>query len=281
MPPPCTHQGYHLNVHACAQISSIHGLCDACPALERLSVSHNELGSLPTGMGKLTSLTRLDLSSNRLSDISSLTSCPMLTELWLHSNSLSLAAIVPLAAIASLRDLVLHGNPCTKLSPTGLCKHTVAMLMPQLASLDAAALGASARADAASVLGSVGGRAALSHHLGPKHAVRLLRSGPSVGASRVGPPRQRRLAERRDKPSTEGREWGGSTAGSAEDARSDVSGSSATQSACTGGSTAGSGRGRGGGAPSVTQRSSGRVRGSASVAAAGGGAGAEADAEAR
>ena len=193
-------------------LTSLLGLVEACPALERLVVSHNKLRSLPH-LGSLLCLGRLDLSHNRLTDISALSGCTSIQELWLASNSLELPAIMPLGSLGNLRDLVLHGNPCLNISPTGLAKRAVLLLLPGLASLDAQPISANARADAASFMHASGARAALNDQLGAKQALALLRSGPAkyaasgtgggsraheVGGHNKGkgnycPPRRRRL----------------------------------------------------------------------------------------
>jgi Leucine-rich repeat (LRR) protein len=95
-------------------LSSLVGLVEACPALERLGASHNRLRSLPE-LGTLLCLRRVDLSHNQLSDISPLGGCAALSELWLAHNALELTALVPLADAPALRDLVLHANPCLRL----------------------------------------------------------------------------------------------------------------------------------------------------------------------
>ena len=133
------------------ELTSLAGLADACPQLVRLSAAHNRLRSLPPLDG-LGALHRLDLSSNLLRDVSALAVCVSLRELWLASNCLELSAVPPLQPLSQLSHLVLHGNPCLKLQPSGLGPHAVAALLPQLASLDAQPLSAASRADAAAFL---------------------------------------------------------------------------------------------------------------------------------
>ena len=52
-------------------LSSLLGMAEACPGLERLSAAHNQLRTLPD-MSRLLCLCRLDLSHNRLSDVAPL-----------------------------------------------------------------------------------------------------------------------------------------------------------------------------------------------------------------
>ena len=160
------------------KLSSLLGVVEACPALERLVACHNHLRSLPN-FGSLHSLCRVDLSHNRLADVSALSSCTALAELWLASNALELPALLPLGTLGNLRDLVLHGNPCLQTNPSGLAKRATLLLLPSLASLDAQPVAASARAEAATFMQAAGSRAALQHILGPKGALALLRSGPA------------------------------------------------------------------------------------------------------
>ena len=175
-------------------IASLAGLVEACPQLERLGASHNRLRTLPH-LGSLAKLCRVDLSSNSITDVSPLAGAPMLGELWLTSNQLELSALLPLASLPALRDLVLLGNPCHRISPTGLCKPAVVLLLPSLETLDAQPLGQTARAEAMTFLSSAGSRATLQDKLGPKVALSLLRGQGTTAPPRqqVGPPRQRRL----------------------------------------------------------------------------------------
>ena len=68
-------------------------LWQACPNLERLVASHNQLRSLPQ-LSRLPALARLDLSHNRLSDVTALAGCGTLlhflpTSYILHLTSLT------------------------------------------------------------------------------------------------------------------------------------------------------------------------------------------------
>ena len=172
-------------------LASLAGLVEACPQLERLGASHNRLRTLPH-LGSLAKLCRADLSSNSLADVSPLAGCPMLGELWLTSNQLQLSALLPLASLPALRDLVLLGNPCHKISPTGLCRHAVVLLLPSLNSLDAQPIGPAVRTEALTFLSSSGSRATLQAQLGSKQALSLLRGKGVTAPPRqvVGPPSQ-------------------------------------------------------------------------------------------
>ena len=232
-------------------LASLHGLVEACPQLERLSVSHNKLRSLPS-LGSLSRLCRLDASSNALSDTSSLSGCPALAELWLANNQLELPALLPLASLPVLRDLVLHGNPCQRLSPTGLCRHACALLLPTVASIDAQPVDAPARSEAKRFLAVPGARDALQTSLGAKQALALLNGRGAVPPPRtvVGPPRQRRLG---------GGGGGGGSCCCGQSAAGSSYGEGSTQG---GGSCAsgGSGGGRGGDGGSVCGFGTGSTR---------------------
>ena len=47
--------------------------------------------------------------------------CAALGELWAADNQLPLRLLLELMPLAALRTLVLHGNPCAKATPAGLC----------------------------------------------------------------------------------------------------------------------------------------------------------------
>jgi hypothetical protein len=187
------------------KLSSLLGLVEACPMLERLVASHNKLRTLPA-LGSLSCLCRLDLSHNRLTDIAALGGCPSLAELWLSSNQLELPALLPLGSLPALRDLVILGNPCASVSPSGLGRRVAILLLPELASIDAQPISVSSRAEAATFMQAAGSKQALQAQLGPKQTLALLRSGParhaasrsggggSSSSSRgYGPPSRRRL----------------------------------------------------------------------------------------
>ena len=72
----------------------------------------------------------LDLSHNRLADLSPLAGLPPLTELWVPSNAIELGALLPLATLPSLRDLVLRGNLCAAARPAGIGRATALALLP-------------------------------------------------------------------------------------------------------------------------------------------------------
>ena len=148
-------------------LTSIDAVPRACPLLQRLSVAHNTLAALPS-LASLTSLRRLDVSSNRLRSLDGAAGCPELVELLAASNCLRLDAMAPLRQTASLRHLVLRSNPAEKVLPAGIYRHTAALLLRQLATLDAspldvAAARAFAKADDA--------RRAISDTLGHKIAL--------------------------------------------------------------------------------------------------------------
>ena len=163
-------------------LSSLEGLAEACPDLERLSAAHNRLRSLPASLGTLGALRRLDLSSNRLTDVSALGGLAALEELWLPSNRLALPALPALRSILSLRHLVLMNNPhLDNAVPSGLGSSTALLLLPGLLSLDAQPLTPTARMSARVLANTEGGRRTLIDALGAKMTLLILRAG--TGAS--------------------------------------------------------------------------------------------------
>ena len=94
-------------------LSSLEGLPQACPCLERLNASHNRLHALPD-LSSLLMLTRLDCGHNRLGSLRGVEGCAALVELWAAHNRLPLCVLLELVPLASLslRNLVLGGNPC-------------------------------------------------------------------------------------------------------------------------------------------------------------------------
>jgi len=163
-------------------LSSLEGLAEACPDLERLSAAHNRLRSLPASLGTLGTLRRLDLSSNRLTDVSALGGLAALEELWLPSNRLALPALPALRSILSLRHLVLMNNPnLDNAVPKGLGSSTALLLLPGLSSLDAQPLTPTARMSARVLANTEGGRRTLIDALGAKMTLLILRAG--TGAS--------------------------------------------------------------------------------------------------
>ena len=86
-------------------------------ALTRLDLSFNQLSTLPPEIGRLTALTRLDLSGNQLStlppEIGRLTA---LTTLYLDGNQLS--TLPPeIGGLTRLKGLFLHGNDALGIPP--------------------------------------------------------------------------------------------------------------------------------------------------------------------
>jgi hypothetical protein len=71
--------------------------------------------SLESGLGRLTSLTKLDLDSNNISDISPLSGLTNLTNLSLYTNNIS--DISPLSGLTNLTNLSLYTNNISDISP--------------------------------------------------------------------------------------------------------------------------------------------------------------------
>ena len=117
------------------QLTSLEGLPQACPCLERLNASHNRLESLPS-LSSLLVLRRLDVSHNRLANLGGVAGVKSLEELWAPHNALMLKALVPLGGLKSLRELVLHANPCEKVKPAGISMHAAVMLLPNLVTIN-------------------------------------------------------------------------------------------------------------------------------------------------
>eukprot|EP01051_Picozoa_sp_SAG22_P004974 SAG22_NODE_283_length_13027_cov_25.568535_5_plen_248_part_00 len=63
----------------------------------------------------LTSLTKLDLRNNYITDIAPLSALTSLTTLYLHNNQI--ADLAPLSALTSLTDLYLRANQITDIAP--------------------------------------------------------------------------------------------------------------------------------------------------------------------
>ena len=184
------------------ELTSLNGIIEDCPRLQRLGAGHNLIAALPTGLNVLRDLCRIDLSHNRLRTVEPLPSCPALAELWLSHNLLELAAIPPLRAAAALRSLVLVRNPCDDAKPAGICRHATVLSLPQLSSLDAEPIDAAARSDALAFLRQEQPRCALAELLGPKQALTLLRRSPSV--TQPPPPPPPRHAAPRPRPLRDG-----------------------------------------------------------------------------
>ncbi len=90
---------------------------DGLTSLTRLKLGDNSLSDISTlqNLTNLTNLTTLDLRSNRISDISTLQNLTNLTWLYLTNNSIS--DISPLQNLTNLTRLWLWGNPISDYEP--------------------------------------------------------------------------------------------------------------------------------------------------------------------
>ncbi len=82
--------------------------------LKNLNLSDNRISDI-TPLAALTQLTSLELSHNQISDIAPLAALTQLTSLWLFGNQIS--DITPLAALTQLNELFLSGNQISDITP--------------------------------------------------------------------------------------------------------------------------------------------------------------------
>ena len=80
-----------------------------CVGLQELSAPFNTFVQLPAGLPSLPHLATVDLGSNQLADVATLTSCASLTRLDLSCNEIR--EVPPTLGLLSLNRLALTGNP--------------------------------------------------------------------------------------------------------------------------------------------------------------------------
>uniref|UniRef100_K3X6H1 U2A'/phosphoprotein 32 family A C-terminal domain-containing protein n=1 Tax=Globisporangium ultimum (strain ATCC 200006 / CBS 805.95 / DAOM BR144) TaxID=431595 RepID=K3X6H1_GLOUD len=76
---------------------------------------HNSITSIPE-VARLSHLRILKCSYNQIVDLSWVAQLQELRELWVHHNLIETPQIAHLQTLTQLQTLVLHPNPCTKLS---------------------------------------------------------------------------------------------------------------------------------------------------------------------
>ena len=157
--------------------------------------------ALPS-LASRTSLRRLDVSSNRLRSLDGAAGCQELVELLAASNCLRLDAMAPLRQTASSATSSCAATPPRKCCPPVSTATRAALLLRQLATLDASPLDVAA---ARAFVKADDARRALSDTLGHKNALEALKAdahdGGGVEAARGGAEaaarRRRRSAGRR------------------------------------------------------------------------------------
>jgi len=82
--------------------------------LSKLNLSDNKISDI-SPLTALTNIQKLDLHTNQISDISPLAALTNIQELLLHYNQIS--DIFPLAALINIQTLVLEGNQISDISP--------------------------------------------------------------------------------------------------------------------------------------------------------------------
>ena len=88
--------------------------CGLLSGLTVLGARSAGIGSL-VGIQNLTSLRRLELNNNSITDISALSGLTSLTQLWLFENSIT--DFSALSGLTSLTQLFLNNNPTTDIQP--------------------------------------------------------------------------------------------------------------------------------------------------------------------
>lgn len=83
-------------------------------ALKTLVVSDNEISDLNSAINGMTTLERLDVENNKISDISSMSSLASLRSTYLYNNDIS--DITPLSNLYKLEALLINGNKIDDIS---------------------------------------------------------------------------------------------------------------------------------------------------------------------
>lgn len=123
-----------LNLDNVRTVGEFEGLTEEFVNLENLSVVKAGLTSFK-GFPKLSKLTKLDVSENRISSgLNQLRDCTSLTHLCLSSNKFKdFTVLEPLKSLENLKHLEVANNP---LSDTEECRSRIFSLLPSLELLD-------------------------------------------------------------------------------------------------------------------------------------------------